>query len=169
MIRSEEERGRVGTIGIGLTLVVALAGPAAAQIAMSEDTVAAFDRTLATINEGPGGPMLPSGIAMEIQGASGQDAGTELINGTIVDATFFPGVVRPVTDIGACTGSLLGPATLLLAAHCFSSDVALVSFSAAGRTSRALCEVPRAMRRTALTTGRSASSSTGSPGLPTRR
>lgn len=141
MIRAGVERGFAGTIFIGLTFVFALTYPATAQIAMSDDTVAAFDRALAEINEGPGGPLLHSGIAMEIQDASGQDPGTELINGTIVDATFFPGVVRPVTDIGACTGSLLGPATLLLAAHCFSSDVALVNFSAAGRTSRALCEV----------------------------
>lgn len=141
MIWTDRYEWLVGAITIGLTALVVAPGPAIAQIAMSEDTVAAFDRALAEVNDGPGGPLIPSGIAMEMQDAGGQDAGTELINGTIVDATFFPGVVRPVTDIGACTGSLLGPATLLIAAHCFSSDVSLISFAAAGRTSRALCEV----------------------------
>ncbi|MCB1469469.1 MAG: trypsin-like serine protease, partial [Rhizobiaceae bacterium] len=51
---------------------------------------------------------------------------TELINGTLVSSQQFPSVLRMVTG-GTCTASLVGPASMILAAHCMPNG-ARISF-----------------------------------------
>lgn len=53
---------------------------------------------------------------LELEDASAE-VKPQLINGVPVDPVLFPGVLR-MTSGGTCTASLIGPATILLAAHC---------------------------------------------------
>lgn len=128
-------------LGIGFPAVVLGTGTTGfAQMTVSEQTVPAFETALAAATAAAGIALPFSGIVIDAQPAGGEDPGTELINGTIVDATFFPAVLRASTGTGACTASLIGPSAALLAAHCFSSDIALVSFRISGRSFRGLCQ-----------------------------
>ena len=61
-----------------------------------------------------------------------------LINGVAVHPSVFPGVVRMVTG-GTCTATLVGPAAMLIAAHCVS-DNERIAFAADGRTIAGICE-----------------------------
>lgn len=107
---------------------------------VSEDVVPAFENALAKAVDANGDPLPVSGIALEAQPAGGEDPGTELINGVIVDATFFPAMLR-ASHGGRCTASLIGPSAAMLAAHCFSSDIAIVRFKIASRPEfRGVCE-----------------------------
>jgi hypothetical protein len=67
--------------------------------------------------------------------------GTLLINGALVDPKFFPTVFQMTTG-GTCTATLVGEATLLLAAHCVA-DRALIKFALANREIRGICERAR--------------------------
>jgi len=107
---------------------------------VSEETLPEFQMALDAATLAAGGVMPGSDISLEFQSAGGEDVGTELINGTIVDATFFPAVLRASGARGSCTASLLGPSAAMLAAHCFSSEIALIDFKISGRTFRGLCE-----------------------------
>lgn len=107
---------------------------------VSEDVVPAFASALAKAVDANGEALPVSGIALEAQLAGGEDPGTELINGVIVDATFFPAMLR-ASHGGRCTASLIGPSAAMLAAHCFSSDIAIVRFKIANRPEfRGVCE-----------------------------
>jgi hypothetical protein len=61
----------------------------------------------------------------------------QLINGRIVDPTFFPAVLRMTTG-GTCTATLIGPATVLLAAHCVANN-SQIAFRAGSVTVRGIC------------------------------
>lgn len=65
------------------------------------------------------------------------DVGQTLINGTPVNPRDFPGVLRMVTG-GTCTAALIGPSTVLFAAHCLGNN-RRISFRAGGQTVRGLC------------------------------
>lgn len=120
--------------------LLAGAGPTSAQITVSEEVVPAFENALAKAVDADGKALQVSGIAFESQPAGGEDPGTQLINGVIVDATFFPAMLR-ASHGGRCTATLIGPSAAMLAAHCFSSDIAIVKFKMAGRPEfRGVCE-----------------------------
>jgi hypothetical protein len=70
---------------------------------------------------------------------------TELINGLRVDPRFFPGIFRMTTG-GTCTASVVGPATVLLAAHCVDHQ-APITFVAGGRRVVSICEQAPGWRR----------------------
>lgn len=127
---------RLRVVGIMCAVIALVSSTSAfAQITV-EDTVPAFEQALSSM---AGGEIPFAGISLGSQSAAGEDPGTELINGTIVDATFFPAVLRAVSG-GACTASLIGPSAAMLAAHCFSSDIAMFNFTVAGQTFRGICE-----------------------------
>ena len=104
-----------------------VAGAAQAQLVVGEETVPAFDRLLSG-KERIFEPLPPAPA----------DTGTLLINGTPVDPAFFPGIFRMTTG-GTCTASLVGPATILLAAHCVDHG-ALVQFAVGPSLVRSICE-----------------------------
>ncbi len=66
--------------------------------------------------------------------------GTELINGFVVSQNDFPGVLRMTTG-GTCTASLVGPASILFAAHCFKKDHAKIRFDLGGKSVRGICRI----------------------------
>ena len=104
--------------------------PAAAQIAVTEEEVPAFESALEAAQTVLDSELDEPTLAFEQLSEGSADPGTELINGTVVDRRFFQAVLRarePVT----CTASLIGPATALLAAHCLSPDPAHVKRSVA--------------------------------------
>lgn len=61
-----------------------------------------------------------------------------LINGVIADRRFFPTVFRK-TSGSPCTASLIGPATMLTAAHCMTGDTH-VRFKLRDQRVRGFCE-----------------------------
>lgn len=65
------------------------------------------------------------------------EATTELINGIVVDPINYPGVLRMTTG-GTCTASLVGPSTVLLAAHCVPNGSS-VHFKFAGTPVQSRC------------------------------
>lgn len=67
-----------------------------------------------------------------------EEADAALINGVPADPEVFPAVIRMTTG-GTCTASIIGPATVLLAAHCVK-DGAAIRFSADGTTVRGICD-----------------------------
>lgn len=66
------------------------------------------------------------------------DAEGSLINGTPIDPAVFPAVFRMTTG-GTCTATVVGPAAMLLAAHCVD-DLERIAFVAGGRTIAGICE-----------------------------
>ena len=82
-----------------------------AQISFSDEVVPEF-QALAELEE----------IVIEqIQPDVINDVGQTLINGTPVDPREFPAVLRMVTG-GTCTAALVGPSTVLFAAHCLQGN-----------------------------------------------
>lgn len=73
-----------------------------------------------------------------LEGLDGIDVEPLLINGTPVDPQFFPAVFRMTTG-GTCTATLVGPASILLAAHCVANR-ARISFVAGGNSVNGICE-----------------------------
>ncbi|WP_133511172.1 S1 family peptidase [Candidatus Thiosymbion oneisti] len=67
-----------------------------------------------------------------------EDVGTELINGTVVGSRYFPTVFRMTTG-GTCTGTLVGEATLLVAAHCVENG-ARIRFVLKSKRIRGICK-----------------------------
>jgi hypothetical protein len=65
------------------------------------------------------------------------DVGQTLINGTPVNPRDFPGVLRMTTG-GTCTAALIGPATVLFAAHCLGGNTR-IAFRAGPTTVRGIC------------------------------
>jgi hypothetical protein len=61
----------------------------------------------------------------------------QLINGTPVNPALFPGVVRMTTG-GTCTAAVVGPATILLAAHCMP-DRARINFKLGAASVQGIC------------------------------
>jgi hypothetical protein len=100
--------------------------PAGAQIAISQDEVEAFAPRL-------------SGAEIEfapLEPVSESDAA--LINGVPADPNDFPAILRMTTG-GTCTASLIGPSTVLLAAHCHRHGD-FIRFRVAGHSVRGVCD-----------------------------
>jgi hypothetical protein len=68
----------------------------------------------------------------------GQNAGTVLINGELVDPRYFPAILRKKTG-NNCTAALIGPATVLTAAHC-AAHGAQIGFGILGQRVAGICE-----------------------------
>ncbi|AUQ49039.1 Trypsin-like protease precursor [Phaeobacter inhibens] len=78
-------------------------------------------------------------ITLELLPEDGDDDVDQLlINGMVVSSKNFPGVLRMTTG-GTCTAALIGPATVLFAAHCLGNNVR-INFRAAGTTVRGICQ-----------------------------
>jgi hypothetical protein len=113
----------------GLCLWGAASLPTAtwAQLTIGQETVPAFEKLLSdreVVFEQL--PPPPAGV------------GTLLINGTPVDPAFFPGVIRMTTG-GTCTASIVGPSSILLAAHCVDHN-SMIRFASAAGSVRGICE-----------------------------
>ncbi|MDX0974132.1 S1 family peptidase [Sinorhizobium medicae] len=61
-----------------------------------------------------------------------------LINGTVADRRKFPAIVRMTTG-GTCTASIVGPAAILIAAHCVDNP-ARISFVSGTRRVVGICQ-----------------------------
>ncbi|MDD9923737.1 MAG: S1 family peptidase [Boseongicola sp.] len=94
-----------------IVTVCLAAGHASAQIAFEDESNPSFDefsRQNSTVLE-----MIEPDAENEV----GQSVG----NGQVVDPRLFQGVLRMRTG-GTCTASLIGPAVILIAAHCVQED-----------------------------------------------
>lgn len=101
---------------------------AQAQVLVSDDVVPEF-AAQAQANEIVVEMLVPDSV---------NDVGLELINGTPVDPRNFPGIVRMVTG-GTCTAALIGPATILFAAHCLQGNTN-IKFQISDRTIAGICQ-----------------------------
>lgn len=100
--------------------------PAHAQMAISDTPEPAFEARL-------------SGEEIEFETLEAvPDDGAALINGVLADPNVFPGVLRMTTG-GTCTASLIGPATIYLAAHCVGHGD-FIRFRAGGGAVRGVCD-----------------------------
>lgn len=116
---------RIALISIFLA---GFAHPAFPQVTITDTEVAAFDA-------------LEASVRYRIEPIPSVPAGqvtTELINGTPVDPTFFPAVFRMTTG-GTCTATAIGPATILLAAHCVD-HLAFIDFVTEDEAIAGICE-----------------------------
>lgn len=78
-------------------------------------------------------------ITLELLPESDEDDVDQLlINGMIVSPKKFPGVLRMTTG-GTCTASLIGPATVIFAAHCLGNKNR-ITFRAGGKRVRGICQ-----------------------------
>lgn len=73
-----------------------------------------------------------------LPGVPANDVQPSLINGTPVNPAEFPAIFRMTTG-GTCTATVIGPATMLLAAHCVE-DLERIAFVAGGQTIAGICE-----------------------------
>lgn len=62
-----------------------------------------------------------------------------LINGSPVNPRNFPGVLRMITG-GTCTASLVGPSTIVFAAHCIDKKKQVIAFHTSGQIVKGICE-----------------------------
>lgn len=115
-------------IAIISMLLACMAQPALSQVSITDTDVPAFDALEASIRY----KIEPLGSV-----PSGQVT-TELINGTPVDPAFFPAVFRMTTG-GTCTATAIGPATILLAAHCVD-HLSFIDFVTPDESIAGICE-----------------------------
>lgn len=72
--------------------------------------------------------------------AGKKDERPVLINGTPVDKSKYPAVIRILSDSGAgCTASLIGPQAILTAAHCAERDESVKFQTTSGASYTATC------------------------------
>lgn len=118
----------VAILAVSLLAIAPLATfPAAAELAFSDDEVPEF----AALED-------DTEIVVEtIPADTVNDVGQTLINGTPVNPRDFPGVLRMTTG-GTCTAALVGPATVLFAAHCLGGNTR-IAFRAGTTTVRGIC------------------------------
>ncbi|MEM8561035.1 MAG: S1 family peptidase, partial [Pseudomonadota bacterium] len=113
------------------TLLASLAAASvcATEINVSEEKVEAFieleNRSKARFEQIP---IAPAG-----------EVSFELINGRVVDRRIFPAILRMTTG-GTCTATLVGPSTVLLAAHCIDYHYARVEFVFGDQEVVGICE-----------------------------
>lgn len=67
------------------------------------------------------------------------ESGQLLINGNPVDPKYFPAVLR-MTSGGTCTAAIVGPATVLIAAHCVSSFGGITLVFSSDQSVDGVCE-----------------------------
>lgn len=100
-------------LGMGLSL--SMPSLARAEFTVSEEPDPGF---LALENELE--PSLePFGVEDNIQ------INPQVINGSVVDSRYFPaifGKIRPGESVPSCTAALVGPSTMLIAAHCVDDN-----------------------------------------------
>lgn len=120
----------VGLVGVALT-ACAFARPDEASIKLLDDEALAERFSVLEARRARSFGQLKD------VGESGSATG-QLINGTPVDPKLFPAVLRMTTG-GTCTASLIGPATVILAAHCVD-DGDLISFKFGAGSVRGICE-----------------------------
>jgi hypothetical protein len=70
--------------------------------------------------------------------AGGQTLSPELIGGIPVSASRFPEVIQVTSEGKICTATVVGPRTILMAAHCISEKNPLVEFKMEGRLYQAM-------------------------------
>lgn len=97
-------------------------------ITIGDTTVAAFEELSSKVR-----PLVEPIAAVPQNSVTGQ-----LINGVPVNPAFFPGIIRMTTG-GTCTAAVVGPATILFAAHCVDHQ-SLISFLADGQSIEGICE-----------------------------
>lgn len=109
--------------------IIASAGVASAQIIISDEVVPEFAALEAT------GEFVLEQLPEDPEGGVNQS----LINGQVVNRADFPAVLRMTTG-GTCTAAVVGPATILFAAHCLLGGDR-ISFTTGSRTVRGRCTV----------------------------
>lgn len=125
------------SLGVAILCAAGLAAtPASAQLVVDDAVVPAF---AALTEDAPTFETLPP-----VPG----DPESLLINGQVVNPVFFRTLLR-MTSHGTCTATLIGEATVLLAAHCVP-DQSRVTFIFDGTIVRSFCEqAPGYVRRNA--------------------
>lgn len=103
--------------------------PASAQIAFS-DPVPEFEEFARTLEV----------EVSPIEATNDNDVGQSLINGTPVNPREFPGVLRMTTG-GTCTAAIVGPATILFAAHCLQGNTSIRFVNGSGDAVRGVCTI----------------------------
>lgn len=115
-------------IALILFLLVCFVGPAFPQVVVTDTEVTAFDALEARVRYRIEPiPEVPAG-----------EVTTEVINGTPVDPAFFPAIFRMTTG-GTCTATAIGPATILIAAHCVD-HLAFIDFVTPEVSILGICE-----------------------------
>lgn len=111
---------------VALPLALILSGPATAQLLFSPEAEPAFEQRMDT-SEVVLEPLEPI-----------EDIDGSLINGLPAAPRDFAAVIRMTTG-GTCTAAIIGPAAVLLAAHCVDHGQQ-IRFKSAGGSVRGICD-----------------------------
>ena len=129
MIRRSSKAPALKTFALAAGLLAAGAmAVEASEMTVGDDRIAAFEELESQVRARF--EPLPDAGEPDVDGL--------LINGVPVHPSVFPGVVRMVTG-GTCTATLVGPAAMLIAAHCVG-DGERIAFSASNRLIAGICE-----------------------------
>lgn len=116
--------------------VVAVVTPQA-EIEIGDEPVPAFEKLLQALS--PDGQAAPVAFGQSPEGPAEGVTESLLRHGTKVTRTDFPAVLK--TDDGRCTAAIVGPETVLLAAHCMKGQP-LAAFDIGGTRVEGVCRVP---------------------------
>lgn len=112
---------------VATTYISAIA-VAASEIIVGEDILPAFEKLEASM----------TARLEPLEATSQNNVEPQLINGTPVNPALFPAIFRMTTG-GTCTATVVGPAAILLAAHCVG-HFQRIAFVAGGQEVFGICE-----------------------------
>ena len=115
--------------GLFFFAIASIGEPLSAQkLTLSEDV----NPTFTALEMNPGAEVVE--LAVDADGAT-----TELINGQLMSRKHFPAILKMKSG-GLCTASLVGPSTILLAAHCVDHNSRIRFTLSNGKSVRAICQ-----------------------------